>query len=232
MKPTHHSRLQQILKNDILSGKQKEGSVLPSENELAAKHNIARATVRHALATLEKEGYIEKRQGKGSIVKAYNKKISILNIKGFSSVVSNASNQFILKPHYAAWPKPFAYNLSKEMEDAGCIFMKRLRSINGEPILLELTYLPNIGLPDFCFNPFINDSLFETLSKRYLIEIKDVEQDIRAIKPCDEAIKYLKIKKSDPLLCLNLKYATNRLELNIYSTLYCDTQKYSVGNSD
>ncbi|NJO69528.1 MAG: UTRA domain-containing protein [Bacteroidetes bacterium] len=136
----------------------------------------------------------------------------------------------MLKPHEITWPDELKPYLTKEQTESNCIFIKRLRRIDNKPIALELTYLPNIGLPDFCSLEFINDSLFETLEKRYLIEIKDVEEDIRAIKPCDEAIKYLKIKKNDPLLSINFKFLTNRSELSIYSTIYCDTSRYSVGN--
>lgn len=231
LKNPQYKRLYQHIKHEILSGKYKVGELLPSEFELALKHKMARSTVRQALASLENEGHIEKKQGKGSIVAQGANKIGILSIKGFSSTVKNPSNEFLLKPQITKWPEDFFFNITSEQKEAGCIFMKRLRIVDGEPVALEITYLPNIGLPDFCSAPFINDSLFETLQKRYLIEIKDVEEDIRAIKPCEEAIQYLKIKKTDPLLCINFKFNCNRSELNIYSTLYCDTQKFSVGNT-
>src|SRR4030067_3475237 len=41
---------------------------LPSENELAAKHRLSRATVRHALDLLEREGLLYKAKGKGTFV--------------------------------------------------------------------------------------------------------------------------------------------------------------------
>ena len=229
-KTPQYKRLYHFLKNDILTGKYQAGDLLPSEFDLASKHKLARSTVRQALSTLEHEGNIEKRQGKGSIVSEGGNKIGSINIKGFSNLSKKPSNDFILKPFKTSWPEPFFYNLTSEQKEAGCIFMERIRSIDNNPVILELTYLPDIGLPDFCSIQFINDSLFETLKKKYLIEIIDVEEDIRAINPCDEAIKYLGLKKSDPLLQVNFKFICSRTELNIYSTLYCDTQQYSVGN--
>ena len=41
---------------------------LPYENELAEKHRISRATVRHALDLLEREGLIYRARGKGTFV--------------------------------------------------------------------------------------------------------------------------------------------------------------------
>jgi GntR family transcriptional regulator/GntR family frlABCD operon transcriptional regulator len=229
IKTPQHKRLYHHLKNDILSGKYQVGELLPSEFDLASTHRIARSTVRQALAVLEKEGHISKKQGKGSIVADGNIKVGVLSIKGSSNMLKNPSNEFIEKPYITHWPKSFIFNLTREQEESGCIFMKRLRCVDGKPVILELTYLPNIGLPEFCTTPFINDSLIETLKNRYLIEIKEVEEDIRAIKPCAEAIQYLKVKKNDPLLSVQFKYHLSRAELNIFSTLYCNTQKFSVG---
>lgn len=229
-KTPQYKRLYHQLKNDILSGKYKAGDLLPSELNLAAEHKVARSTVRQALSSLAYEGNIVKKQGKGSIVSIGGNKLGILNIKGFSNVVKNPSNEFIVYPYKTNWPDPFFYQLTPEQLEAGCIFMKRRRSIDGVPVILELTYLPDIGLPDFCSRPFVNDSLFETLNKRYLIEIIDFEEDIRAIKPNTDALRYLEVKKNDPILQIKIKFICTRLELNIYSTLYCDTQKFSVGN--
>lgn len=43
-------------------------SCIPSENELSTNYKTSRVTVRKALHELEKDGYIRKKQGKGSIV--------------------------------------------------------------------------------------------------------------------------------------------------------------------
>jgi GntR family transcriptional regulator/GntR family frlABCD operon transcriptional regulator len=204
-KTPQYKRVYNHLKHEILSGVFKAGDLLPSEFELAGMYRVARSTLRHALSQLEKEGKIEKKQGKGSIVSEGANKIGILSIKGFSSIVKNPSNEFIQKPVRTDWPDPFFFTLTEEQKESGCIFMKRIRKIDGKPIVLELTYLPDIGLPDFCSTPFVNDSLFETLKKNYLIETTHVEEQIRAVKPCDEAITYLGLKKSEPLLQIQNK---------------------------
>ncbi|NJK94913.1 MAG: GntR family transcriptional regulator [Bacteroidales bacterium] len=144
-----HKRLYNLIKHDILSGTYEVGDLLPTEYEFASRHKVARSTVRQALAALEKEGHIEKRQGKGSMVAEGGRKIGLLNIRGFSSVVPNPSNDFLLKPHEITWPDELKPYLTKEQTESNCIFIKRLRRIDNKPIALELTYLPNIGLPDF-----------------------------------------------------------------------------------
>src|SRR5699024_5670924 len=44
------------------------GSLLPSEKNLAQQYGVSRETIRKALALLLDSGYIQKQQGKGSIV--------------------------------------------------------------------------------------------------------------------------------------------------------------------
>ncbi|MCM8789181.1 MAG: substrate-binding domain-containing protein [Candidatus Omnitrophica bacterium] len=56
--------------------KNKEGSALPSQSFLMKKFDVCHLTVRKALAELEKEGLIIKKQGKGTFVR---KKIPILS---------------------------------------------------------------------------------------------------------------------------------------------------------
>ncbi|MDP2112696.1 MAG: winged helix-turn-helix domain-containing protein, partial [Bacteroidota bacterium] len=68
-KVPQHKKIYEILRKHILSGVYEEGSLLPSENELCAVHNITRPTVRQALEALVNDGFISKKQGKGSIVR-------------------------------------------------------------------------------------------------------------------------------------------------------------------
>lgn len=44
------------------------GDALPSENELQALFGVSRATIRHTLALLERDGLVERHQGRGTFV--------------------------------------------------------------------------------------------------------------------------------------------------------------------
>ncbi len=56
------------VKDNIRSGKLKEGDRLPSENELCKKFSLSRQTVRHALEILESEHVVDKVQGSGTYI--------------------------------------------------------------------------------------------------------------------------------------------------------------------
>ncbi|MFJ9010882.1 winged helix-turn-helix domain-containing protein [Streptomyces canus] len=52
---------------DITEGEYDEGALLPSQRELAARHDVSRDTVQRVLMVLAEEGWIESRQGRGSV---------------------------------------------------------------------------------------------------------------------------------------------------------------------
>lgn len=63
-----HHQIMIVLRSQIHSGQLPDGAVVPGEMNLMAQYGVSRATVRRALLTLEKEGLIERRQGKGTRV--------------------------------------------------------------------------------------------------------------------------------------------------------------------
>ncbi|MBK9390117.1 MAG: GntR family transcriptional regulator [Bacteroidetes bacterium] len=234
MEPLYRT-LQQKIKSQILSGIYHDGDLLPSENDLMKIHASTRGTVRQALDELVKEGYIIKQQGKGSIVqKSYRRTLGVLSVKGFSRIVTekklSVATVMIKKPVVTAWTDPFFYQLDEIEKNAGCIYLKRVRCVEKEPVMLETTFIPNLNLSGFCKNPFVKGSLFETLSVNYHIEITKVEQDLRAIIADKDSSVLLNVKQGAPLLHIYLKFTTSREHMNIYSSLLCNTENFSIGN--
>jgi GntR family transcriptional regulator of arabinose operon len=67
-----YETLYHCLKNEILNGNFQYGDKIPTENDLAAKFSLSRFTVRRAIDILANEGFLEKRHGSGTYVKATN----------------------------------------------------------------------------------------------------------------------------------------------------------------
>ncbi|GAB3176527.1 GntR family transcriptional regulator [Telluribacter humicola] len=233
MQNSHYQKLYINLKSQIQSGQYKEGDLLPSENELGCQHKIARMTVRRALTELAREGYIRKVKGKGSIVSATRKSLGLLSFKGFSEVVGaehQVKTMMLRIPTSAVWPERFFYALNEEEAKAGCISFERVRFVNEEPIMIEYTYLPHSGLHEFCEKPFVDGSLFKTLSLNHQIEITNIEQDIRAVSADEVTAFLLKVKPLTPLVQIYRRYHTSRPDYYIYSHLYCNTEQYTISN--
>jgi GntR family transcriptional repressor for pyruvate dehydrogenase complex len=58
------------LQQEILSGSLAPGDRLPPERDLAARFKVSRASIREALSVLQSRGFIESRQGGGTIIRA------------------------------------------------------------------------------------------------------------------------------------------------------------------
>ena len=225
-----YRKLYEILRKHINDGVYKEGDLLPSENELCQLFGMTRPTVRQALSTLANDGYIRKYQGKGSIVHHLPKEIGILTVSGTTSAVGdrNLKTRIIIKPVLMSWTDDFMFSLSELEKDSGCVYMERVRLLDDAPIFYDISYIANINLPRITARQFENGSLFQILREHYRVEIKGGEQRIKAIPASAKISRFLKLKRGQAVLHLERKMETNVNGLYLYSSIFCNTEKYSI----
>ena len=125
----------------LISGKYPSGSQLPTEYQLMKELNVGRATVRTALAQLEEEGTIYKRQGVGTFVGTRDKKFALEPFISFNFMLSklgfNNINKVIGKGELKA-----ADSLHPEKWEKGTTlhYVRRLRCAENTPIAIECNY--------------------------------------------------------------------------------------------
>ena len=225
-----YRRLYEKLRKLIEDGTFKRGDLLPSENELCAAHKLTRPTVRKALDLLVNDGFILRQQGKGSIVQGQPRGIGILSLTGTTSAIGQdlLTTRIIVKPRIISWKQAFGFEISEREKSLGCIYMERVRLINEEPVFYDITMIPNLNLPRFTSRSFENRSLFEILRKNYQLEVKGGEQRIQAITADERIRKHFGVKRNHPILRVDRKIETNRLDFSFYSQIYCNTSDYSL----
>jgi DNA-binding GntR family transcriptional regulator len=103
--------------------------------------------------------------------------------------------------------------------------------VEGRPVMYELTFVPNLNLPYFVRRFKLNQSFFEFLAKEYQLEITGMEQQIWAVAAPPFVAQHLRVELNSPVLKISRKYHSNRSHLNLYSILYCNTEKYALGNT-
>lgn len=226
----HHKRLYEILRRHIVEGVYREGDLLPSENELCKLYGVTRPTVRQSLSNLANDGYISRHQGKGSIVHHLPREIGILSVSGTTSALGdrNLKTRIIVKPVIIPWKDDFMFPLSDLERESGCVYMERLRLLDDVPIFYDISFIANINLPRITSRKFENQSLFRILRDPYQIEIRGGEQRIKAIPASPRISRFLNMKKGDPVLHLERKMETNTPGLFLYSSIFCNTEKYSI----
>ena len=189
-------------------------------------------TVRNALKNLETEGLIDRKKGKGSMVKIKRKSIELLSIKGFTETMKAKEGKidtlFLQEPIIKEWDNDFHWDLSPKECSLGCIHFTRIRTLENRPIMVEKTYLSNMNLPKFCSTPFINKSLFDTLIVNHDIEMTGVKQKFRAIAASEGLAQSLDLKKGAPILEITRKLSTSREGFHVYSLAYCHTDDFTI----
>lgn len=120
------------------------GSLLPSEKTLADVYKVSRETIRKALTMLLEEGYIQKKQGKGSIVldiKRLNFPFSgLTSFKEIQEAQNIQSETILVKNKRELAPK-FLTNQLDLAPSQQVISLVRLRKISGEVVILDKDYL-------------------------------------------------------------------------------------------
>ena len=63
-----YQRIQGAIRKRIEAGQLRTGDAVASERDLAKIHQVSLMTARHALASLERDGIVERRRGIGTFV--------------------------------------------------------------------------------------------------------------------------------------------------------------------
>ncbi len=225
-----HRKVYELLRKHITDGVYQEGDLLPSENELCSLHNATRPTIRKALDRLTTEGFIYRKQGKGSIVKGKPKGVGILSLTGTSSAFEKEklTTKTIIKPEIRSWDQAFSFELTDLEKEVGCIYFERLRFVNDKPAFFDITMIPNINLPRFASRNQEIDSLFDVLRSQYAIEVTGGEQKIMAVLANNNLKKFFNLNTNSPIIQLDRKLSTNKKDFYFYSQVYCNADEYSL----
>src|SRR5437899_5717746 len=84
-----YQRIQSTIRRRIDAGQLHPGDSVASERDLAKLHQVSLMTARHALATLEREGVVERRRGVGTFVTA--PKIHFNKLKSYTEQMAGRS---------------------------------------------------------------------------------------------------------------------------------------------
>ena len=185
-----YKRIRRAIAERIESGEYAAGSMIPSENEIAEEFGTTRLTVRNAMDELVRAGQIRRVQGKGAFVspKLFGKKgrhggfrESVRAAGGVPSVRILAKSKRYAGPYYA--------RLFGIAEDDLLYCIRRLNSVDGMPVSIEMTFIPCLlfpGIEDIDVSVF---SLWETYDMLGRKPVKSQEKlDIEALGARDAGL--------------------------------------------
>lgn len=192
------------IRNRIKKGLYKDNNNrIPDEISLCNEFTCSRMTIKKALDLLVLEGLIYRKQGQGSFVMddtLKNSKFTILNsdLEGFTVSSNGAAETKVLDLKLIFADNNIATKLNIA-ENSPVYKIIRLRYINNNPYVLEITYLDPILISGLT-KDILNNSLYKYIETTLGLKIKSANKIIRATKSTDKDIKYLELQPNDPVL--------------------------------
>ena len=158
------------LRKDIMSGKYSAGQQLPLEKEMCAQYDVSRITIKRAMDQLVKQGLVVKRRGSGTFVKSLDdtdvKELGMANqFNGFTATFKGRKvNTKVLRFDIIHPTSEVANKLQMSTDDF-IYYVVRVRSLEGEPIVIEYTQMPIQLIPGIKMN-VLEHSIYHYIDDR------------------------------------------------------------------
>jgi GntR family transcriptional regulator len=222
-------QLYEILKKKIESNEWLVGSQIPTEDELCKMFSVSRATVRTAVLELVRQGYLKRQQGKGTFIYKNYVSEGLTMLTNFRELLFEEGLNFTTNVLARTVMMPIDdLDLKLDIQkDKHVIYIKRLRSIDNEPVLLQETYIPYNICPLLLEEDIEHQSLFELFEKKYGIKITRVKNYIEiAPLPPDERQLVGLVEGSQAILLNQYFYSGDTLVMYTRSIKRTDRFKF------
>lgn len=224
-------QLYSIILQQIRNGTLKPGDMIPPETTLIETYDVSRATVRHAILDLAREGYVVRIKSKGTMVKDHNVSFGYHPERSFTAL-SDALGVVELKNKLlearVIVPNAKVKDALHLADGEEVFYLRRIRSIGDAPcVYVEdwIDYKQCKGIDCIDFN---RATLFKTLEDIFGLNLSKMQRTFETCYPSnEEQIREMDIRKDTSLLkCTNIVYVAN--ETPIIFSVALINGKYTV----
>jgi GntR family transcriptional regulator len=195
-------QVKENLLQKIDAGTWGEESLIPTESELCEEYGVSKITVREAVRILVKDGRLSRKAGKGTFVTKPKIEQKLNRFFSFTKWALENGLQpasRILRVEAVACDRHIARHLGiKEGEQVRRI--ERLRLGNGEPLTLEVIWVPCRLCPDLHLHDLANVPLNDILQNEYGIPLIRATESIEAATADEYLARQLAIDKDVVML--------------------------------
>ena len=173
-----------IVEREIAEGSLRAGDQLPTEQELCDQYKVSRTTVRQAILSLVNDGLLYRKQGKGTFVAKPKLLRSITNLYSFSASMKEIGlvpSSRVSEQKRVSATEDLIDKLDLGASDNDVIKIARLRLANGDPLIIETSYIPYRLAPLLLEEDLAHGSLYSLLGSKYRLHIMDAEETYESI---------------------------------------------------
>ena len=218
------------IKTELESGTYPPETQIPPELELARSYGVGRITVRRAIEELVNEGYLTRKQGKGTFVMRPKMKRKIVQRNDFQSF-TDACGENGMKPgarvvsrrRMSAGRELATYFRIAEEDEVICI--SRVRTADGVPILLENNYYPYVEFSFLETAELTDVSIFELVGNETgHYPMSTSPSTLEIARACVDEAHELEVPVGEPLFYLNVGFQDEG------GRTFCFGRQYYVGS--
>jgi GntR family transcriptional regulator len=201
----YYYQLKEYLARLIHTNVLKPGDRLPTEMEICSISGLSRTVVRQSIRDLENEGYFVRFRAKGTFVarpKVQERLVQTLT-GFFEDTIAHGQTPMTRVLLFEVTPA--TSKIAQELQvpvGEPVFFLKRLRFIDQEPILVVSTYIPRFMCPDLNKFDLSTHSLYRVLKQNFNLVLMRARRSIEAIAATAEDVRLLEVENNAPLLQL------------------------------
>ncbi|MGV3465936.1 MAG: GntR family transcriptional regulator [Heyndrickxia sp.] len=199
-----HFKVKEAIIQLIKNGEYMPNTQLPTEAEFCDKFNVSRTTIRTALQQLTIEGYVYRKQGKGTFVADHKVRQIITNtVTKFAEQLTTQGKRPQIKVLNLSviQADPFLEKFFSIQEGDPINKLERIRYADNEPLQYEISYLPWRKTPGLNLEE-CEKSLYRLLETQYNISIKRAVEHLELTIADKDIANKLKIKVGSPCFLL------------------------------
>lgn len=208
-----YRRLAKTLTEDIVSGAQPVGSLLPTEDELCKRFSVSRHTVREALRLLREEGLVASRQGAGTVVvppQASDSEIhQVMSINDLVAFASDTRFEVNTVTMMKITGKLASRTGLSEGSEWLCARGYRRARASGEPLCWTEYYINREYASVGRILQRHTGPVFPLIEDMFGISIAEVQQQISATLVSSRLAEGLQVKADSAALEVRRTYRTN-----------------------
>ncbi len=198
-------RLTGIFMDKVHSGEWRVGAQVPTEEDLCRSMGVSKITVRRAVENLVMQGYLEKLQGKGTFVRQGPPRSGMpMKTTLVESVFlpGDALNVKVQDRRIVSLPEEEILVRMGPVADRDFFFLKRLKTKEGVPVLVNEVYIPLRACPAIRDWDAGEGSVFDFLRKNSPHRISRVSQAVLVGRPGEHAAA-LNIRTGAPCMLIH-----------------------------
>lgn len=204
-----YMQLEELLRADIVGGTYGTNQMIPSEIDLSRRFGVSRMTARAVVTQLVNEGLLHRVQGKGTFVvepKIVANSLAYRGIREQLEAMGYSTTTQLLEFKTVPADVQQARHLGVPIDEP-LFFAKRLRSVEGTPISLHLSHIPQALAPTLLPDRLVDEQLCIILAQDYNLVAKHVVETLESTQASSAEARLLGVERRFPLLLLEDAYS-------------------------